>query len=170
MRAVLALAIIALVACRASPGVSPQGAASEPVEVTVVPEPTDAQADAGAPRGPAVAELRCLREPLPDRIRVQFDRGHSARDLAVWYATTTCRRVTAPRPLLARSTLTQIDALASRDELLELFDSLLRGVGLHAVEHGDEVEVVTLAPDADGGAGAELVVLWPVSDEEDKLP
>jgi hypothetical protein len=170
MRAVLALAIIALVACRASPGTPPQAGPSEPYEVTDIPGPVEGQTDAEVPRAPAVAELRCLREPLPERIRVQFDRGHSARDLAVWYATTTCRRVKAPRPLLARSTLTQIDALASRDELLELFDSLLRGVGLRAVENDDEVEVVSLGGGADAGANAELVVLWPVSDEEDELP
>ena len=132
--------------------------------------PTAPAHDEAAPTAPAhdeaapmIAELRCVSEPLPERVRVQFEPGHTARDLAVWYATLTCQPVVAPRAVLGRSTLTQVDALVGRDELFSLLTSLLRGVGLVAFERGDEVAISI------GSTAAERtsddVVLAPVRDE-----
>lgn len=159
------------VAASASAPAQPDpGATAEndaPPDRDAAPAPT-----APEPRGddpPAsVAELRCFEGPLAERIRVRFGPGHTGRELAVWYTTTTCQPITSTRDLLGRATLTQIDALAHRAELDELFDSLLRGLGLVAVKRGDMVEIVAdtgEGPDAIP-AGAERIVLLP-ADEDD---
>jgi hypothetical protein len=176
-------ALTAVLACFAAAACasSPSAVASDELGVSPAPDSAHTEADAGGavPAGGAasIAELRCLTEPLPERVRVRFDVGHTGRDLAVWYATTACRRVEAPRALLARATLTQVDALARGDDLLDLFNSLLRGLGLLAVEHGDGVAIVAKAAAGEGAAPVDTplgrsdrIVLAPSREQESEAP
>ena len=159
------LAVCGAAACGASlappPAASPDRAARDPRGT----EQPAGDAGEASPRGvePLVASLRCVEGPLPERLRVRFAPGHTARDLAVWYATTTCTPVASTRPGLARTSMVQVDALVHSDALLALFDSLLRSVGLRADDRGDQIAIV------EAGATAELegrgaVLLEPADD------
>ncbi len=103
-------------------------------------------------------EFECEDAPLPDRLRVSFEPGDSARDLALWYAKTTCEAVEAPRDALARTTHTRTDALVGQGELFSFFDSLLADVGMVAQPNPDGV---ILKDDGAGEAPRQRVVLAP---------
>ena len=181
MRAALTfIACMLGASCATSGGTSPlpgQPAASAPPQAPQEPEP-DAEPEPKAEpaeawaqpaqNAPTIAELQCLSEPLPQRLRVSFDPGHTARDLAIWYATTTCRSIESSRDLLARSTLTQIDALANRDELKGLFGSLLRGLGLVVLDRGDGGLAIVAGPGQGGDANparGDRILLAPAAEE-----